>query len=398
MAKGIKTLPYSNEEQEFDIQEFHERLELCCDLKYDPRVQDNLSYNFVSVVGIILCAVIAGANTISGITNYAEAKFKWLKTWLEIPDTPPGYMVFWWMLVRLDPKYTEQVFRDWVAKLNPKELQEIISIDGKRIKGASKKKSSKSLIHIVSAWSSTRGLILGQVKTAEKSNEITAIPELIEGLDISGAVITIDAMGTQKNIAKKIKDQGGDYILALKGNQERICDEVENFFTQAYAIKFEGVNFDSDFSKNCSHGRIEEREVFVSNEIDWLPMKDDWSGLQSLVMILSRRTNNGSTSTERRLFISSLEPNAKLFNKAIRMHWGIENKVHWVLDVNFREDESQIHTGHAAENLSIMKRLSINILRLSEDEKTSLAGRRRKAGWNNQYMAQLLYNASIKSF
>jgi len=398
VARGIKNESYSDENQEVDIQEFRDKLLVCLEGMEEPRVSDNQNYTFMSIMGIILCAIIAGANSISDVAHYAKAKFEWLSKWLDLPNGPPQYGVFWWMLVRLEPLQSERLFRSWIAELVSSEFKEIIAIDGKRVRGASKKKNSQSFLHMVSAWSSSRGLILGQIKTEEKSNEITAIPELIESLDITGAVITIDAMGCQKSIAQKIIDKRGDYFFALKGNQESIHDEVANFFEQAQAINFEGVDHDFHHTAENGHGRLEEREVYVVKDIDWLPLKNDWAELKSIVMVVSHRSLEGTHSTEARYYLSSLDLDAERAARSIRAHWGIENKVHWVLDVVFEEDDSQISTGHAAENFSILRRLALNIIRLDKDDKTSLKAKRKKAGWSDSYMEHLLGVATIKSF
>lgn len=398
MAKGIKNESYSSESQQLDLQTFRDNLEESLAGVEDPRVKDNQAYPFSSLMGIILCAVISGANSIAAIHDYAVSKKEWLSLWLDLPEAVPAYTVFWWLLVTLDPAQTERLFRRWIDTLTPSDLKEIIAIDGKRVRGASRKNTPESLLHMVSAWSSARGFILGQVKTEEKSNEITAIPELIKSLDISEATLTIDAMGCQKAIADLIVKQGGNYVIGLKGNQQSLHDEVVNFFDQAKAIDFEGVQHTTHRSINAKHGRIEEREVYVSSDINWLPSKDDWAGLRSIIMVISRRTVNGETTEETRHYITNLGSDAERLGKAIRMHWGIENSVHWVLDVTFEEDSSLITTGHAAENLSILKRLTLNILRFDPDPKISLKGKRRKAGWNNAYLANLLKQASIKSF
>lgn len=251
---------------------------------------------------------------------------------------------------------------------------------------------------MVSAWSSKRSLILGQLKTKTKSNEIKAIPELIDKLYIAGSIITIDAMGCQKAIAKKILENVANYIFSLKENHETLFDEVDNFFKQALAIDFEGVEYDSYYSENVGHGRIEKRHVYVSDEIDWLPMKSEWDGLKSVVMVVSERILDNKTSKETRYYISSLPCNAQRIGKAIRSHWEIENKVHWRLDVGFDEDACQLAAGHADENLSILRRLAINILRLGDNGKMSLQSRRQYAGWNDKYLFGLLNSASSKSF
>ena len=397
MAQGIKDEPYSRESQELDLEEFRTKLEDCmADLK-DPRVSDNQIHPFGSMIGIVLCAVIAGANGISDIHHYATSKREWLSSWLNLEVGVPSYASFWWLLVRLDPTHCERLFRNWLKALNPAELKEIIAVDGKRVRDASQKRP-ESVLHMVSAWSSARGLILGQLKTEEKSNEITAMPELIDSLDITGAVITSDAMGCQKAIRRKIVRKGGDYAIGLKGNQQSLHDEVANYSEQARAIEFEGVPVSHHRSVNGGHGRIEQRDVYVTNDLDWLPMKEEWSGLQSVAMIASKRKLGGETSCDVRYYITSLEPDPERFATVIRTHWGIENSVHWVLDVVFCEDESQISTGNTAENLSILRRLSLNILRLDSDKKTSLRAKRKKAGWNDAYLARLLGSATVNSF
>ena len=398
MAKGIKNKSYTEKFQELDLQTFRGKLEGSLAEVEDPRSQNNQTYSFSSLIGIIFCAVVSGANSITAIHDYAVSKEEWFCLWLDLPDKVPAYSVFWWLLVTLDPTQTEKLFRRWIDSLSPSDLKEIIALDGKRVRGASRRNTPESLLHMVSAWSSSRGLILGQVKTEEKSNEITAIPELIKSLDISGAILTIDAMGCQKEIASLIVEQGGNYVIGLKGNQPSLHDEVVNFFDQAQAVDFEGVQHAIHRTIDADHGRIEEREVYVSSEIDWLPLKDDWAGLGSVIMVISRRTIDGKTTEETRYYITNLGADAERLGKAIRIHWGIENSVHWVLDVTFEEDSSLITTGHAAENLSILKRLTLNMLRFDSDSKTSVKGKRRKAGWNNAYLARLLKQASIKSF
>jgi len=398
VAKNITRESYIGNSQELDLQTFRDKLEESLIGVEDPRTQDNQIYPFSSLIGIILCAVISGTNSILAISEYAISKQEWLRLWLDLPDRVPSYSVFWWMLVTLKPEQTEKLFRQWLNSLNPSDLKEIIPIDGKRIRGASRKNTPESLLHIVSAWSSSRGLILGQIKTEEKSNEITAIPELIKSLDIAGAVLTIDAMGCQKEIAALIVEHEGNYVIGLKGNQQSLHDEIVNFFDQAQAINFEDIPCSIHHSIDADHGRIEEREVYVSSEIDWLPQKKEWMGLTSIIMVISRRTIDGKTTKETRYYITNIGADAERLGKAIRIHWGIENSVHWVLDVIFEEDMSLITTGHAAENFSVLKRLTLNMLRLDANSKTSLKGKRRKAGWNNAYLAQLLKQAAIKYF
>ncbi len=396
-ARGIKNEPYEEESKSLDIEQFRDRLKSVASSTQDPRCKDNLKYNLFTLLAIIFCAVIADANSISAIHQYAVSKKKWLMTWLDF-DEVPSYNTFWWLLVRLDPKETEMLFRKWTFSISKNEIDDFITIDGKRVRGASnKKKTPKSLLHMVSAWSSHRGLILGQIKTDVNSNEITAIPKLLESIDLKGATVSIDAMGCQKEIAKKIIDQGADYVLMVKDNQHKLYEELENYFKQARDIEFEGVPHDFSVSEDNKHGRQERREIYVTGDVDWLPMKEEWLGLRSLSMLISYRTLDGRTTEEIRYYISSLSAAAEKISKSTRGHWGIENQVHWILDVTFQEDASQISTGYAAENFSILRRLSLNVLRLDPDKK-SLKGKRQSAGWNNQYMEYLLGLAATKKF
>lgn len=398
-AKGIKEESYNDESRNNDLEQFKSHLEEITHQILDPRAQDNKKHSLFTLIAITFCAIVGDANSIMAIHRYATSKRKWLMTWLDLKGGIPSYDTFWWFLVRLDPSQTEMLFHKWSSNLSKNEIEDLIAIDGKRVKGASNKKNRQnSLLHMVSAWSSERGLLLGQLKTETKSNEITAIPELIESIDIKGATITIDAMGCQKEIAKVIRRKEGDYVLMVKDNQPTLHDEIQNYFNQAEAIEFDGVPHDAFVKEEKGHGREERREIYVTDDIDWLPMKEEWAGLKSIVMLKSFRTLSGITSEERRYYISSILPEAERMARATRGHWGIENKVHWVLDVDFQEDLSQISTRHAAENFSILRRLTLNVIRLDPDKKKSLKGRRESAGWDNDYMAYLLGLAAIKKF
>lgn len=397
-AKGVKNESYNDESRELDLENFKNRLADITQSIEDPRVHDNQTYSLFSLIAIIFCAIVGGANSISAIHRYATSKKRWLMMWLDLKESVPTYDTIWWLLVRLDPSQTEVLFRQWVSTLSKKEVEDMIAIDGKRLKGASKKNQSESLLHMVSAWSSCRGIILGQLKTEKKSNETTAIPKLLDSIDVKGAVISIDAMGCQRAISKKIIENGADYLLMVKENQHTLHDEIQNFFEQAESVKFEGVSYDSFITEEKGHGRNERRELYVSADIDWLPMKDDWAGLKCVVMLKSFRTLNGVTSDENRYYITSLPPIGERIAKVARSHWGIENKVHWILDVGFQEDLSQISTGHAAENFSIIRRMSLNIINLDPDKKKSLIGKRQCAGWDDEYMAYLLGLAAINNF
>ena len=299
------------------------------------------------------------------------------------------------IFVLLDPLALEKCFVKWVqSKLTLLE-SDVVSIDGKAQRGTAKKGCPRSFVHIVSAWTTSHHLTLGQLKVDGKSNEITAIPELLDLIDVKGTTVTIDAMGCQINIADKIINKGADYVLALKGNQQLLAGEVENYFNQAEAIDFEGISFDAIGSKEVGHGRIEKREIYVTEDIGWLPQKDKWQNLQSIIMVISERIlPNKEISIEKRYYISSLPACALKIADAIRKHWGIES-THWILDVAFREDEQGADVGNIAENMSLIRRIALNLIKQEKSAKCGIEIKRQAAGWDNDYLLKII---GVKSF
>ncbi|MBI3903514.1 MAG: ISAs1 family transposase, partial [Nitrosomonadales bacterium] len=293
----------------------------------------------------------------------------------------------------LDAKQFEACFMRWISGLCPSLVGQNVAIDGKCIRGSHDGK--QSAIHLVSAWSSTSGLTLGQVKTADKSNEITAIPELLSALDIKGSIITIDAMGCQHDIAAKIVQNGADYVLGVKDNQPGLAEAVKLWFDAADAGKLDRPYWD-DIQTEKDHGRIETRRCLVTDDVAWLQEQNQhWSGLCSLIMIESTReiigrNSTGIASVERRYYISSLPAKAALLGNTVRAHWGIENSMHWVLDVAFREDDCRIRIGEAAQNFAILRRIALNLLKSDTTTKLGIANKRLKAGWNVDYLGRLL--------
>ncbi len=351
----------------------------------DPRVQDNQTYPLVSLLIIILSAILAGANTIIDIHLYAQVKYEMFQRLLNLHKAP-SYNVFWWLLTRLKPGQVEGCFARWIQGL-PQETQEkLIAIDGKRLNGASRKQK----VHLVSAWDSTRSLLLGQVKTKEKSNEITAIPELLDSIDIHNATITIDAAGCQTNIVEKIRTCEGNYVIALKGNQGTLLAEAENFFTQAREVNYEGAHCASLTICEKGHGRIEERQIVVTHELDWLDCRTKWKDLNSLIEVTSKRTVNDATTEAKRYYISNLKPTPEQAARFIRSHWCIENHLHWNMDVNFLEDASLAAVGHAPENLGTLKRLASTLIRIDLGGIRGTADRRRRAAWDDSWTLRLL--------
>lgn len=356
----------------------------------DPR-EDNRRHLLLDIVTIVICASVCGAEKWDDIEAFGKAKEQWLRKYLQLPHGIPSHDTLARVFAMLEPEQFNRCFLSWVQAIDPRHVQEIISIDGKTLRRSHDKCNGKPAIHMVSAWANTAGLALGQVKTNEKSNEITAIPELLNLLELQGCIVTIDAMGTQKAIAQKIREKKADYLLALKGNQETLKDDVELYFQDAEEHDFQEAQFDYYKSVDKDHGRIEIRECWVTDDIDWLSMKEQWAGLKSIGMIKTQRIIGEEKSDERFLYISSLKPVAKLIGETARKHWGIENSLHWVLDVAFREDECRKRKDHSAENFAILRHLTLNLLKKETTCKRSIAGKRLLAGWDVGYLEKVLF-------
>lgn len=387
MPQSIDPLHPSNQENTTQ-----RPLEVFRDLP-DPRSKRNQRHKLFDIIAIAICAVLSGANDWVKVASFARTKKQWLDTFLELPNGVPSHDTFDRVFRLVDPNEFEQRFVAWarlVANLLPGE---VVAIDGKTIRGSHDQKNGKSAIHCVSAFASGNQLVLGQMVTEEKSNEITAIPKLLETLAISGCLVTIDAMGCQKAIAEKVVDSGADYLLALKGNQSSLADEVENFFIQAAAIDFDGVEHVHYLFEETNRGRQEKREIWVSGDIGWLPMLKEWKGLRSILMIKTDRIANGRLEQETRFYISSLVYDVPNLGQAAREHWSIENTCHWVLDVTYQEDASRVRKGYGAENLSRLKRLTLNFLMQDKVSKKSIATKRFEAALDDQYRERLMRNA-----
>jgi len=356
----------------------------------DPR-DDNKRHNLIDIITIVVAASIAGADKWDDIETFGLMKHDWLKSFLELPHGIPSRDTLRRVFARIDPEEFNKRFFSWIAALNPESRNEIISIDGKTVRHSYDRKSDKSAIHMVSAWANNAGITLGQVKVAEKSNEITAIPELLDSLDVEGAIVTIDAMGTQTKIAKKIIDSKADYVLALKGNQGTLADDVELYFKETSEEELEQPPFTKYSTFDKDHGRMEKRTYWVCDDINWLSQKEKWEGLQTICMVKSERTIGKETSKETRYYISSLTPNAITIGNAIRKHWGVENSLHWVLDMAFREDECRKRKNNSAENFAILRHITHNLLKQEKTSKRSIAGKRLMAGWDTAYMEKVLF-------
>ncbi len=356
----------------------------------DPRKHTRKNdHNLGDIFVIAICGIICSADTWTAVATYGLAKKDWLNTFLELPNGIPSHDTFSRIFGLIDPKEFQECFAGWIRAVSKVTEGEIVSIDGKTLRRSYDTNSNKPAIHMVSAWANNCGLVLAQLKTEEKSNEITAIPKLLKMLDLRGCIVTIDAMGCQKNITQKITDQGGDYVIALKGNQGSLLQAVENILENNNLSSNES---DLDFyqTEDVGHGRHEIRSYFTTGNLDKVPMASDWAGLKTVGVAVSKVTKNKKTTRELRYYISSIKNDAKLFAKSVRSHWGIENSVHWVLDVAFREDESRVRKNNGPENMATMRHIALNLLKHDKTAKIGVKGKRLKAGWDNNYLAKIL--------
>lgn len=361
----------------------------------DPRMDRTRLHKLVDILVIGLCSQLTGGEGLKDMPVFGQAKQDWLKTFLELPEGIPSYDTFRRVFCAIDPHHFLDCFVQWVQGICPTLKDETVAIDGKALRRAFN--DGDSIPYIVSAWASENGLVLGQVKVKDKSNEITAIPELLRMLELEGCIVTMDAMGCQKKIAANIIDKHADYVLALKGNHAAIHEEIQEFFadavlpcaTQCADSVAEGtMDFFQTVEKN--HGRVETRRCWQSTDIDWCQDKALWRGLKSIGMVESIRNVKGTSSIERRFFLSSLPLDAQRFAKAVRDHWGVENSLHWSLDVTFGEDDSRARTMNAGQNLATLRRIAINLITKDRSKKCSQRQKRIFAALDPGFLKHLL--------
>ena len=358
----------------------------------DPR-EDNSRHKLLDIIGIVICASVCGAENWNDIEAFGKAKESWLRGFLELAHGIPSHDTFGRVFAKLNPQQLNDRFLSWVQLINPHKKEEIINIDGKTVRRSHDHANDVEAIHMVSAWANKAGLTLGQVRVDQKSNEITAIPQLLEMLEVQGCVVTIDAMGTQREIARKIVEKQADYLLAVKGNQETLQEDVQLYFEGVENQQHRSEEFDYHKSVEKDHGRIETRECWATGEVGWLQNKEKWKGLRSLCMVRAQRLIGEQLTQESRYYISSLPAQAQKLAETVRAHWGIENSLHWVLDIAFREDECRKRKDNSAENFAIMRHITLNLLKRETTCKRSIAGKRLLAGWDEGYMEKVLFNA-----
>ena len=366
----------------------------------DPRVNRTKAHDLIDVLVIAICALLCGAESFDDMEDFGTAKEAWFKTFLTLRNGIPSHDTINRVFAALDPRAFLDCFLRWTQSLRQAVHQEVVALDGKALRRALNKK--QSVKYIVSAWAEGNGLVLGQLKVADKSNEITALPELLRVLELSGCIVTVDAMGTQKKIAKEIIEADADYVLALKGNHETVHEEVKTFLDAAVAERAQPRPAGAKLSAAAAHlathetvekdhGRIETRRYYQSADLDWFADRKKWAGLQSVGMVEAiREVVGGEQTTERRYYLMSLPSGVETFARAARSHWGVENKLHWVLDVQMREDLSRARAGHAAENLATLRRLALNLLRRDKTKRRGIHGKQLNAGWDQAYLLRLL--------
>jgi predicted transposase YbfD/YdcC len=364
----------------------------------DPRSDHCKQHQLLDIITIALCGVICGAEGWTEIEQFGRAKLPWLRTFLPLPHGVPSHDTFGRVFAALDPAQFQHCFLGWVQAVAAQTSGRVVSgqvvaLDGKTLRRSHDRTNGTAAIHLVSAWATQNRLVLGQVKVDDTSNEITALPELIQVLALQGCIVTIDAMGCQTAIAQTIIAQGADYVLALKGNQPTLEQAVRAMFADAQATGFHGLAYDHHTTVEKGHGRIETRRCWTISEpehIAYLNEQGGWAGLRSIGMVDAERTIGEATSREARYFISSLAGEARQVGQAVRAHWGIENGLHWVLDIAFREDDCRVRQGEAAQNFAILRHVALNLLREERTAKIGVKAKRLKAGWDEQYLLRVL--------
>jgi predicted transposase YbfD/YdcC len=358
----------------------------------DYRVTGRCIHLLEDIVVVAITSILCGADDWNSIEGFGKAKEEWFRKFLQLPSGIPSHDTFRRVFAKISPSAFQECFIDWVRDVTG-TIEGVIAIDGKTLRRSHDRGIGKKAIHMVSAWAAENSLVLGQVKTDEKSNEITAIPELLRLLDISGCIVTIDAMGCQKAIAKQIIDQKGDYLLALKGNQSGLHEAVEAVFQEADNAGYKDYPVDYFETSERSRNRWEIRRHWTIECDGLFEQTKLWEGLKIIGMVESERTVDDQTTIEYRYYIGSIENSAQLFGKSVRDHWGVENKLHWRLDMGFREDESRIRKDHSAENFAVMRHFAINLLKQDKLTKLGVKNKRLKAGWDDEYRASLLLSA-----
>jgi len=359
----------------------------------DPRLKRRQRHEFLDIVVLAIAAVIGGANTWADIALFGRCHQDWFKTFLALPNGIPSHDTFERLFARINPQAFLHGFQQWIAALVEQLGIRHVAIDGKTLRRSGDRAAGLGPLHLVSAWATQQNLSLGQVAVDQKSNEITAIPALLKLLELKGTLVTIDAMGCQKAIARQIVAQGGDYVLTVKENQPQLFQQVSDLFTQAIDTDFAGLDWDEYGTQSCGHGRQERRTYWVLRDVDRLACQEAWAGLAAVGMCVSVRSVRGEESLEIRYFIGSKKASARVYGQAFRKHWCIENNLHWQVDVSFGEDQSRVRQRTSAENLAVLRRIALSLLK-QHPSKGSINSKRHRAGWDVTFLEEILRGAS----
>ena len=362
----------------------------------DPRVDRTKEHKLIDIIAIAICAVICGAENWVDIELYGNSKLEWLKSFLELANGIPSHDTFGRVFGKIDAEEFRKAFHEWVLAVNDIIQGQIINIDGKCLRGSSDQALGKRAIYMVSAWATENEIVLGQRKVDEKSNEITAIPELLKMLSISGCIVTIDAIGTQTEIAKTIVEREADYVLSVKENQGHLFEDIEALFAVDRAQDFKYASLEYAQKTNKEHGRIDIRECWSTSNPDYLRLirnTENWAGLQSIAMVVCTRIIGDKQTKHIRYYITSLPSNAEHILHVVRRHWAIENELHWVLDVAMNEDQNRVHKDQAPENMAVLRHMALNLLKQEKTAKGGVHAKQLQAAWNNDYLLKILANA-----